>query len=602
MFNTKIIKEKSWIILLFTIFIFSFLLDMYVLTRYNISYGRDGPFYDLQVLNILQTGFPTGIYPPLTYYMLTPFVILSGSSFLGIKIGISFIGSLLVFPAFFLTQTFSEKLNMESKIPALLSAFLITVNTFYFQMIGDFLKNLVGIFFLLFLLYFAVKWLENPKNWKKYGILTTILLACNIFTHIYTGLLAVVLFVSLLLFNLGLRTYKTGKIQGLDLKIVGALSILIISGLVILFTLYPVMLSKFITVLSFLNNSSTDNSNLAGGSFNNPIIFLTLPFLLGILATLNTLYKGLKEKIDVKNQIISKKTLLAWVYIVMTIVLIGLSVAPSVDSQYQSRFIILAFVPIALIVPLGLKFIENWLSKKYPSKKGLKLGLISAIAVIFALSSLYTATGEFSNMGPSITSDQYNNLVQIKENYMPNKIDPNGIIMVDDYHTGYWAQYVLGMQVETGNVSELKEKYPNRTIYAITLAESGGNGQSQLKGDFQYSWNPLLPYSFPFWGLNLSNSQDKLNNISSAVSNQISRNNMSSAPPGGLGNSTGQNRPSAPPNSLGNVTGQNVPNTMPDNLGNVNGQNSGSGSINQAISNYGTLIFSGDNFKIYKIS
>lgn len=602
MFNTKIIKEKSWIIILFAIFIFSFLLDMYVLTRYNISYGRDGPYYDLQVLSIIKTGFPASNDPPLAYYILTPFVMLSGNSFLGIKIGMALIGSLMVFPAFFLTEIFSKKLNMESKVPALLSAFLITVNTFYFQMIGDFMQNLVGVFFLLFLLYFAVKWLEDPKKWKINGTLTVILLVCSMFTHIYTGILAVVLFVSLLLFNSGLKAYKTGKMPGFDLKILGALCILIIGGLAALFAVYPVMFSKFTTVLSFLNNSSIGSSNLNGGSFTNPTIFLTLPFLLGVFATITVLYKGLKKKIDVQKGVISKKTLLAWLYIVMTIVLISLSVAPSIDSQYKSRFIALAFVPIALMVPLGLKFIENWFSKKYPSKKGLKLALISIIAVVFAISSFYTAAGTFSNMEPSITSDQYNSLVQIKENYVSGKIDPNGIIMVDDYHTGYWVQYILGMQVETGNLTELKEKYPNQAIYAITLTDSGGNGQSGLKGNFQYSWNPLLPYSFPFGGLNLINSQDKLNNIPSAVSNQTSRNNMSSTPPGGLGNVTGQNRPSAPPNGLGNITGQNMPNTQPNGLGNVNGQNSGSGSVNQAISNYGALIFSGNNFKIYKIS
>ena len=166
MFN-KTIKENSWIIILFAIFLFSFLLDMYVLTRYNLSYGMDGPFYDLQILNIIQTGFPASNDPPLVYYILTPFVLISGNSFLGIKIGMSLIGSLMVFPAFLLTEMFSEKQNIESKIPALLSAFLITVNTFYFQMIGDFMQNLVGVLFLLLLLYFAVKWLENPKNGKN---------------------------------------------------------------------------------------------------------------------------------------------------------------------------------------------------------------------------------------------------------------------------------------------------------------------------------------------------------------------------------------------------------------------------------------------------
>ena len=130
-----------------------------------------------------------------------------------------------------------------------------------------------------------------------------------------------------------------------------------------------------------------------------------MPFISGILAALNVLYKGLKEKINLQNEKVSKKTLLAMVYLVMTVVLIVLSTLPSIDSQYQSRFIMLAFVPIALMVPLGLKLIENWLSKKYPSKKGLKFGLISITAVLFAISGFYAASASFSSMGPSITTE-----------------------------------------------------------------------------------------------------------------------------------------------------------------------------------------------------
>ena len=594
---TNKIKEKWWIITLFSIFIFSFILDMYVLTRYSLSYGMDGPFYDLQVLNILKTGLPASNDPPLVYYILTPFVLVSGNSFLGIKIGMALVGSLMVFPAFLLTEMFSEKLNIESKIPALLSAFLITVNIFYFQLIGDFMQNLVGVFFLLLLIYFTVKWMQNPEEWKKYGTLAIAILLCNIFTHIYTGILAVILFVSLLLFNWILISYKTGKVEMKGLKILGIVSILVIGGLAVLFSVYPYMFSKFTTVLSFLNNSSTISSNLAGGNFVNPIIFLTVPFILGVLVTIYVLYNWIKEKIDVKRKVVSRRTLLAWVYLIMTVVLISLVVAPSVDSQYKSRFIELAFVPIALMVPLGLKFIENWLSKRYPSKKRLKLGLISLMAVLFAISSFYTATGEFSSMGPSITSDQYNDLISLKENLTSNNIDTNGIILVNDYHTGYWVEYVLGMQVETGNLSEIQKEYPNRSIYAVTLTQ---NSQSQLKGSSEYSWNPLLPYSFPFGGWNLGNSFN-----STGGQKQFSQ-NMSASPPGDLGNATGQNRSGTPPSGLG-IRGQNNGNS-PFNVTGAGPNNGGSSAgmsdqnLNQIISNYGTLIFSGSNFKIYRIS
>jgi hypothetical protein len=241
------------------------------------------------------------------------------------------------------------------------------------------------------------------------------------------------------------------------------------------------------------------------------------------------------------------------------------------------------------MVPLGIKLIENWISKKFPSKAGLKLGLISIIAVIFAISSFYAASATFSSMGPSITTEQYNDLVQIKANYLDGKIDPNGIIVVSDYHTGYWVQYITGMQVETGNADEIQEKYPNRTVYALTLTE---NKQSGSKGSFEYSWNPLLPYSFPFGGFNINTSSNGNQNPLANPPNQISRNNMTAPPSGGLENNTRFNRSSSLPPNFTNMT-QNR------NIGSANMLDQAS---NQLIRSRETLIFSADNLKIYKIS
>ncbi len=49
-------------------------------------------------------------------------------------------------------------------------------------------------------------------------------------THIYTGMLAVVIFVSLLVFNLIITRYKTGKLPVFDLKIFGIMVVLILGA------------------------------------------------------------------------------------------------------------------------------------------------------------------------------------------------------------------------------------------------------------------------------------------------------------------------------------------------------------------------------------
>ena len=582
-----IIKEKTSIILLFSIFLFSFILDIYILTRYNLSYGMDGPFYDLKVLSILQTGFPASNDPPLVYYMLTPFVALTGNSFLGIKIGMSIIGSMMVFPAYLLTETFSNELDFKSKVPALLSAFLIAINLSYFQMIGDFMQNLAGVFFLLLLIYFNVKWLENTKQWHKYGLITLILLLCSILTHIYTGMLAVVIFISLLIFNITIIKYKTGKLPIFDLKVFGIMGLLIIGVLFAMFNIYPIMLSKFTTVISFFNGTTSSNTSIENST--NLTLFLTIPFLLGIYATIKTLFRGIKDRNTIQNIVTNKKTLLSWVYLVMTVVLIVLSIVP---SDYQSRFVAMVFVPIALITPIGLKLIENWLSNKFPGKNIFKIGLISIIAIIFAMSSFYTAAGAFSGLSPSISSDEYNNLLHIKTSYTSNKIDPNGIIMVDDYHTGYWVQYVLGMQVETGNLTELKAKYPDRKIYRISL------NQSQIslpKTGSQELWYPFLPYSFPFGGVDL------LSNLRSSGLPVGNITNLNHSPPGFGNKNLSFNDSNGPINHQNRTNPINTSNQVP--LDSGNRFNGGIDSINTLNTfNTGTIIFNGGSIKIYELS
>ena len=613
--NLGQIKEKSAIIIIFTIFLFSFILDMYLLTRYNLSYGLDGPFYDLQVLNIIQTGFPVSNDPPLVYYMLTPFVLITGNSFLGIKIAMALFGSLMVFPAFFLTEIFNKN---GSKVPAILSAFLITVNASYFAMIGDFMQNLVGVLFLLLLIYFTVKWLEDTRNWKKYGTVAMLLLFCSILTHIYTGMLAVVIFLAIILFNTCFKAIKTRKLPLFDLKILGIIGALIVGGLVAMFILYPVMFSKVSTVVSFFNGTSNNTINSLKTSSTDITVFLTLPFLLGLFATIKIFYNGLKTK-NLKNRgingkdnfasnisdpyltnlgVLSKKTLLSAIYLIMAFVLILLAAVP---SEYQSRFIMLAFVPIALIVPVGLQLIENVISRKYPSRNFLKIGLISMIAILFAFSSLYTASEEFSNMGPSISSEQYDALLKIKTDYIGDEIGSNSVIVVDDYHMGYWVQYVLGMEVVTGDTNETLTNSSNSSVYQIKITE---NKVKSSHSSSKYLWNPLLPYSFPV-GFDLNPSSSPPNGLNGQSQgpgslkgndSNVNHINGSNTPPGMKNNSNTNT-------FRGNNTGNNSHSSHPEGMGIVSNIPGNSNALNlNGETSQGTLIFSLNNVKIYKIS
>lgn len=648
----KFLKERYYLVILIAIFIFSFALDIFVLTRYSLSYGIDGAFYDIQVRNILQHGFPMSNDPPLAYYLLTPFVALIGNSFLGVKIGMAFIGSLLAFPAFFLTECYIRRengKNIGSKIPALLSAFMVTVNVNYFAMIGDYMQNLVGVLFLSLFLYFAIMWFKDIKQWKKYGVLTVLFLCVNLLTHIYTGALAVTLFFALLFFSIVVKTFKSHKLPIFDLKIFGLCSVLVLVSLAVLFLVYPVMYAKYGTVLSFFNSSSTVNG---AGSMSSPVsgmIFCSIPYLLGIAASLIILYRGLKENIiPADSHLFNRNTLLSWGYLSLAAVLAVLVIIPS--SQYQSRFLLMAFLPIGLLIPLGLKFMETELLVRYPSKKRVTTVLILLVAVVFAFSCYYTASESFNNLGPTITTDEYNELMIMKAEFV-NATDQNIVILAADFQTKYWVEYVLG-DIRNGNnvtvienIQGVQDKYQNSTIYSVStnnnqssISDAGnssgtsgtnpinmngnrmGNGGFDQNNDYSLSFllpygPPILPYSLDM--IRTSNGGSPLAQGQMGNGNQHPGNmtNGTSRPPGNMTPNNGGPAGNMT-NNGGNMT-NNTNNNMqpPDNMNNVTnmlqstpGNNGGGSSDGQAmnilesLTSSGTTIYNGKFFKIIRIN
>jgi hypothetical protein len=197
-------------------------------------------------------------------------------------------------------------------------------------------------------------------------------------------------------------------------------------------------------------------------------------------------------------------------------------------------------------------------------------------------------------MSPSISSEEYNKLLQIKDSYIPDKIDSNGIMVVDDYHTGYWVQYTLGMQVETGNLAELKDKFPDKKLYGITLTK---NQRTHSHTVNQNIWNPFLPYSFPFGGINLISNilPDEIFNENITL-NDRKHNSIDD------NNSTHNSTSGFPGVKNGNIT-LNMPNITSLSRSNLEGLNSNIGSLKELnIFNNGTLIFSSGQIKLYELS
>ena len=166
--------------------------------------------------------------------------------------------------------------------------------------------------------------------------------------------------------------------------------------------------------------------------------------------------------------------------------------------------------------------------------------------------------------------------------------------MVNDYHSGYWVQYILGMQVETGNLTEIEAKYPDRKIYGISMSQAQ---ISNTKANYQLNWDLLLPYSFPFGGFNLLSY---LRSSGLPLGNDSF--NISKGAPNIANKNLTHNSSNNPPNHPNGTDPINASIQMQQGFGNNGGINGGIGDLSMEISSSSTIIFNGGTVKIYELT
>lgn len=403
----------------------------------------------------------------------------------------SVIAAAMAIPAYYLTGIFTEKVGIESKIPCLLSAFLITFNVYCLRMIEDFMQNLAGTFFILVFLYFTTKWFENMKQLYPNGILAFLAFTCAIFCHVFTAALALALFGILFIFNLFIKAIKMRKFPKKEFLIIMILIILSLAIFILLIILYPTTITNFISRFkSFFNSIFNADSKINEIYRFGFLVFLNIPYILGIWCTFYFLSNNLRKNVsnrDIKS--FPDKTYLAFSYIFLAILLFLLIIIP---STWQERFLLMAFLPIGLIIPLSIILILNWFKKLNKLHQKMRTILISIISIIFALSSALIALRFVPKMGPIITMGEYNELTIIANSYIPDEVNVSGIIFVSILHFGYWVEYILKMDYFTGNLEEKATNYIGKPIYGIFRYNME---QMPFDPNYIYPWNPFLPYS-----------------------------------------------------------------------------------------------------------
>lgn len=121
--------------------------------------------------------------------------------------------------------------------------------------------------------------------------------------------------------------------------------------------------------------------------------------------------------------------------LVLSLTIIFLS-SPIIPMTWSSRFMMLAFVVIALISPHSLLLVSN---------KRWKVGLIVLVAIV----SIISANLYIGQMGPTITQEQYEELYLIRNSGI---IPVNAVIVNGVYEQAYWMEYIFSNEIVSENV------------------------------------------------------------------------------------------------------------------------------------------------------
>jgi len=179
----------------------SLLFYCFYLFREPLVYGIDGPYYLVQLLYIDNYG---SIYygdPPLTFYILYIFYRLLGDPTLTVKTGIMLFTSLTVIPLYlyFYDNTGRVDTGLSASVVYLFSPHIV-------RLMGDFVKNTFGLFFLACYIYFFTK-AYSSRSYRLHTVLALIFMALTFLSHILAfGILVLYTILYLII----LFSFKTG--------------------------------------------------------------------------------------------------------------------------------------------------------------------------------------------------------------------------------------------------------------------------------------------------------------------------------------------------------------------------------------------------------
>ncbi|RLF12882.1 MAG: hypothetical protein DRJ62_01505 [Thermoprotei archaeon] len=370
----------------------------------SLMYGIDGPYYLLQVKNILATGFMKYPDPPLLFYVMALVSYAAGDVVVGVKVTIAVFVALAGVPMALLVSRVTG-----SKIGTIASYAVFSYSPFLFRLVGDLIKNACGLLFTLFCLYFLARSMSKPSF--KDSLISSAFLLLTGLTHILDFLVALALAVLSPLVMFVSRRLRGERVNFKPFTPIYASTALV----VLLGCLTPAMGGDMGKVLAFLQSlgSAHPLEQLP------PWTPLSLSFLvIGAILTLELLAKEASRSI----------TYIATPLLVLTV---AFNAYPIIPHDFMWRLSLMNIIPAAFYSGVLVARVEA----------GSSVTALSVAVLVVMLVSFGGLRASQSLM-PTITPEEAEEISQV-DDMLPSQV----CVVAPKTPLRYWAEFLMDRPV-----------------------------------------------------------------------------------------------------------------------------------------------------------
>jgi hypothetical protein len=201
-------------------------LKLYFSTQEYLIHNIDAGYYVKHIGEVFTYGYPQVIDPPFAFYYTAAFVSVFGMM-LGFKVAIALASAGIAFPVYKICKYLSK-----NQAVGLLAAFFAAFSPTNMFMMGDLLKNEVGLFFGAWFVYFLIR--TTDKFSMKSAALTILFAGLMVGSHFSTSGYIVFSIAPFLALFPALHYWKERKLEKEHLFCVGMFAALLAAGIVII--------------------------------------------------------------------------------------------------------------------------------------------------------------------------------------------------------------------------------------------------------------------------------------------------------------------------------------------------------------------------------